>query len=103
MSDSFFRKDKKEPIDEKILEKVKSILIGQLELEPEQIKLESRITEDLGADSLDTVELIMALEESFSIEITDEDAEKMQTVRQVVEYIQKQKPGIQEQKEKNND
>lgn len=103
MSDSFFRKDKKEPIDEKILEKVKSILIGQLELEPEQIKPESRITEDLGADSLDTVELIMALEESFSIEITDEDAEKMQTVRQVVEYIQKQKPGIQEQKEKIND
>lgn len=103
MSDSFFRKDKKEPIDEKILEKVKSILIGQLELEPEQIKLESRITEDLGADSLDTVELIMALEESFGIEITDEDAEKLLIVRQVVEYIQKQKPGIQEQKEKIND
>ena len=89
MPDGFFKKDKKEPIDEKILEKVKAILVEQLELEPDRVNSESHITEDLGADSLDTVELIMALEESFSIEITDEDAEKLLIVRQVVEYLQK--------------
>ena len=100
MSNSFFRKDKKEPIDEKILEKVKSMLVEQLEVAPDKVTLESRIVEDLGADSLDTVELIMALEDAFNLEISDEDAEKLLTVREVVEYLQKKVANKQEQKDR---
>ena len=70
-----------------IEEKVKEIIAEQLGIEPDQIKLESRFVEDLGADSLDVVELIMAFEEAFNIEIPDEDAEKIQTVKDVVDYI----------------
>jgi acyl carrier protein len=68
-------------------EKVKEIIIEQLDVEPDQVTENASFIEDLGADSLDTVELVMALEENFDIEIPDEDAEKIKTVRDAVEYI----------------
>lgn len=70
-------------------EKVKEIIIEQLDVEADQVTDEASFIEDLGADSLDTVELVMALEENFDIEIPDEDAEKIKTVRDAVEYIDK--------------
>ncbi len=71
------------------LEKVKEIVIEQLDVQAEQVTEDASFIEDLGADSLDTVELVMALEENFDIEIPDEDAEKIKTVRDAVEYIDK--------------
>ncbi|HEY7676837.1 MAG TPA: acyl carrier protein [Candidatus Methylomirabilis sp.] len=68
-------------------EKVKKIIVEQLGMEAEEVTLEAKFIEDLGADSLDTVELIMALEEEFGIEIPDEDAEKIVTVKDAIEYI----------------
>jgi len=68
-------------------EKVKEIIVDQLGVDAEQVKMEAKFVEDLGADSLDTVELIMAFEEEFGIEIPDEDAEKIRTVGEAVEYI----------------
>ena len=68
-------------------EKVKEIIAEQLGIEVDQIKPESKFVDDLGADSLDVVELIMAFEEAFDIEIPDEDAEKIQTVKDVIDYI----------------
>ena len=70
-------------------EKVKEIIIEQLDVEADQVTEDASFIEDLGADSLDTVELVMALEENFDIEIPDEDAEKIKTVRAAVEYIDK--------------
>ena len=70
-----------------VLEKVKNVIIDQLNVDEEEITLDSSFIDDLGADSLDVVELIMALEEEFDIEIPDEDAEKVSTVGDVVEYI----------------
>lgn len=70
-------------------EKVKEIIIEQLDVEADQVTEDASFIEDLGADSLDTVELVMALEENFDIEIPDEDAEKIKTVRDAVEYIDK--------------
>lgn len=70
-----------------MFEKVKQIIVDQLGVEESEIKLESSFIDDLGADSLDIVELIMAFEEEFNIEIPDEDAEKIGTVGDVVEYI----------------
>ena len=69
-------------------EKIKSIIAEQLGVKPEEVVPEASFIDDLGADSLDTVELIMALEEEFSIEIPDEDAEKMTTVGDAVRYIE---------------
>ncbi len=69
-------------------EKVKDIIAEQLGVKKEEIKMESSFIDDLGADSLDTVELVMALEEEFGIEIPDEDAEKMTTVGEAVKYIE---------------
>ena len=69
-------------------EKVKSIIAEQLGVKAEEIKPESSFVDDLGADSLDTVELVMALEEEFGIEIPDEDAEKMTTVGDALKYIE---------------
>ena len=77
-------------------EKVKSVVIEQLGVKENEVKSESRFVEDLGADSLDTVELVMAIEEEYGIEIPDEDAEKAKTVGDVVEYINK-KLGVKEQ------
>lgn len=70
-----------------IEERVKKIIAEQLGVNENEITNESSFVDDLGADSLDTVELVMALEEEFSIEIPDEDAEKITTVHQAVEYI----------------
>ena len=71
-----------------VLEKLKGILVDQLDVEEEKITPEASITEDLGADSLDVVDLIMSLEESFSIEIPDEDIENIKTVGDIVKYIE---------------
>ena len=70
-------------------DKVKDIIIDKLGVEEEKIKSEASFVDDLGADSLDTVELIMQLEEEFGIEIPDDDAEKITTVGSAVEYIEK--------------
>ena len=70
-----------------VVEKVSGIISEQLGVKKEEIKLESSFIDDLGADSLDTVEVVMALEEEFGIEIPDEDAEKITTVGQAVKYI----------------
>ena len=69
-------------------DKVKAIIVEQLGVDPEEVSAEASFVNDLGADSLDTVELVMALEESFKIEISDEDAEKIHTVGDAVKYIQ---------------
>ena len=68
-------------------ERVKSLVAEQLGVGAEEIKNESSFIDDLGADSLDTVELVMALEEEFDLEIADEDAEKISTVNEAVDYI----------------
>jgi acyl carrier protein len=69
-------------------EKVKSIIVEQLGVQAEEVKPEASFVDDLGADSLDTVELVMAFEEAFGIEIPDEDAEKIQKVKDAVSYIE---------------
>jgi len=71
-----------------VAEKVKSIIAEQLGVKIEEVKPEASFIDDLGADSLDTVELIMALEEEFSVEIPDEDAEKMTKVGDAIKYIE---------------
>ena len=68
-------------------DKVKEIIVEQLGVDPSEVTLEASFINDLGADSLDTVELVMALEEEFNLEIADEEAEKLDTVGKVVEYI----------------
>ena len=70
-----------------IFEKVRDIVVEQLGVEEDDVKLESAFIDNLGADSLDIVELIMALEEEFEMEISEEDAEKISTVGDVVDYI----------------
>ena len=70
------------------LDKVKEVIIDKLGVEEDKIVSEASFVDDLGADSLDTVELIMQLEEEFGIEIPDEEAEKMTTVKSVVDYIE---------------
>ncbi|PYQ10925.1 MAG: acyl carrier protein [Acidobacteria bacterium] len=69
-------------------EKVKSIIMEQLGVDAEEVTPEASFVNDLGADSLDTVELVMALEEAFKIEISDEDAEKITTVGEAIKYIE---------------
>ena len=70
-------------------ERVKSIIVEQLGVDAEEVTPEASFIEDLGADSLDTVELIMAFEEEFGIEISDDEAEKIKRVKDAVEYIDK--------------
>ena len=70
-----------------ISERIKKIVAEQLGVEEDQVTTEASFMDDLGADSLDTVELVMALEEEFDIEISDEDAEKIQTVKNAIDYI----------------
>ncbi|WP_352419570.1 acyl carrier protein [Proteiniborus sp.] len=71
-----------------VFEKVKKLISEQLDVEESEITLESSFQEDLDADSLDVVELIMAIEDEFDIEISDEEAEKISTVKDAVDYIQ---------------
>jgi acyl carrier protein len=70
-----------------INERIKQIVAEQLGVDEDQVTSEASFMDDLGADSLDTVELVMALEEEFDIEISDEDAEKIQTVHDSIDYI----------------
>ena len=72
---------------DEIEEKVKKIIIEQLEVAPDKVKLEASFSEDLKADSLAVVELVLALEEQFKIEIPDEDTEKIKTVGDAINYI----------------
>lgn len=72
-------------------EKVRKIIVEQLGVSSEEVTLEASFIDDLGADSLDTVELVMALEEEFDMEIPDEDAEKIITVGDAIDYIEKHK------------
>ena len=71
-----------------VFEKVKKILCDQLDLEEEQVTEEAEVIEDLGADSLDIVDLVMTLEEEFDTEIPDEDIENLKTVGDIVKYIE---------------
>jgi acyl carrier protein len=71
-----------------IEDKVKDIIVEQLGVNPEQVTPQAKFIEDLGADSLDTVELVMAFEEEFNVEVPDEEAEKLQTVGDVIKYIE---------------
>ena len=72
-----------------VAEKVKSIIAENLDVDEQEITADASFTEDLGADSLDIVELVMAFEEAFGIEIPDEDAEKITKVKEAVSYIEK--------------
>jgi len=71
-----------------IIDDVKEVVVEQLSVSPDEVKEESKFVEDLGADSLDVVELVMALEEKFDIEIPDEDAEKIATVSDAIKFIE---------------
>ena len=72
-----------------IFETVKEALAKQFEIDPETINIETNLVDDLGADSLDVVELIMSLEDIFGISISDDDASQLYTVRRIVEYLEK--------------
>jgi acyl carrier protein len=72
-----------------MFEKVKSILAQQFELDPESITMDTNLIDDLGADSLDVVELIMSLEDEFGIAISDNDAAQLYTVGRIVDYLEK--------------
>ena len=74
-------------LDMSLFEEIQEIICEQLKAKPEEVKLETSLIEDLAVDSLDTIELVMALEEKFSIEIPDEDAEKIGTVGDAVKYL----------------
>ena len=74
--------------EQSIIERIKKIIVEQLQVSEEQVTPEAKFIEDLGADSLDTVELVMALEEEFGNEIPDEEAEKLQSVKDVIKYIE---------------
>ena len=71
-----------------MLDKIKEVIVDQLGVDADQVTLEANFIDDLGADSLDTVELIMAFEEEFDIEIPDADAEKIRTVQDVVNFVE---------------
>ncbi|RPJ35531.1 MAG: acyl carrier protein [Verrucomicrobiaceae bacterium] len=76
--------------DKSIEARVKDIIVDQLGVNADQVTPEAKFVEDLGADSLDTVELVMAFEEEFDIEVPDEEAEKLQSVGNVIDYITSQ-------------
>ncbi len=75
--------------EKSIEQRVKDIIVEQLGVNADQVTLEAKFIEDLGADSLDTVELVMAFEEAFELEIPDEDAEKIRTVQDAIAYVEK--------------
>ena len=72
-----------------IEEKIRTIIVDQLGVEPDAVKPEASFIEDLGADSLDIVELVMTMEEEFDLTIPDEDAENMKTVKNVIDYVKR--------------
>ena len=72
-----------------LFEKVQAALAQQFEMDPESITMDTNLIDDIGADSLDVVELIMSLEDEFGIAISDEDAAQLYTVRRIVEYLEK--------------
>jgi len=74
-----------------LFDEVKEVIVEQLNVSPDEVKPEAKFVEDLGADSLDVVEMIMAFEEKFEIEIPDSEADKIQTVQDVVNYIEQHK------------
>ena len=74
-----------------LFDEVKAVVVEQLNVNPDEVKEDSKFVEDLGADSLDVVELVMALEEKFDIEIPDTDAEKIVTVKDAMSYIETHK------------
>ena len=74
-----------------LFDEVREVIVEQLNVAPEEVKPEAKFVEDLGADSLDVVEMIMALEEKFEIEIPDSEAERIETVQDVIDYIEKAK------------
>ncbi len=78
-------------MSENIETQVKEIIAAQLSVEPEKVTSDAKFIEDLGADSLDTVELVMAFEDKFGVEVPDEDAEKLKSVADVVAYIEAHK------------
>jgi acyl carrier protein len=71
-----------------LLEDIKEVVVEQLSVNADEVKEDAKFVEDLGADSLDVVELVMALEEKFDIEIPDDEAEKIQTVQDVLNYVE---------------
>jgi acyl carrier protein len=79
---------KEEGVPMAVADRVKSIIVEQLGVDEDEVTLEASFTDDLGADSLDIVELVMAFEEEFGIEIPDEEAEKIGNVKEAVEYIE---------------
>ncbi|MGF6905662.1 acyl carrier protein [Fusobacterium sp. PH5-44] len=74
-----------------MLDKIREIVVEQLGVEPDQVTPEANFVEDLGADSLDTVELVMAFEEEFGVEIPDTEAEKIKTVQDILNYVESHK------------
>ena len=74
-----------------IFDKIKEIIIEQLQVEESEVTMDTNLMKDLSADSLDAVEIIMAIEDEYGIEIPDEDAEKFQTVRDLVKYVEETK------------
>lgn len=79
-----------------VFEKIKTVVVKELGVDSSEVKMESSYADDLGADSLDTVQLVMALEEEFSLEIEDKDAEKLLTIKKTVDYILENFGGISE-------
>ena len=71
-----------------VFDKIKVIIVEQLDVEEDAVTMEASITEDLGADSLDVVDLVMSIEESFDVEIPDEEVENIKTVGDIVKYIE---------------
>lgn len=71
-----------------VFDKIKDIIVEQLDVEEDAVTMEASITDDLGADSLDVVDLVMSIEESFDIEIPDEEVENIKTVGDIVKYIE---------------
>ena len=82
-----------DPKDKPVAERVKEIIVEQLGVNPDQVTNEASFIEDLGADSLDTVEMVLAFEEEFGAEIPDEEAEKLQKVGDVIRYIEEKAQG----------
>ena len=76
-----------------VFEKIREILCNQLDLDPENVTMESTLADDLGADSLDVVDLVMSIEDTFGVEFPDEEIENMKTVGDVVEFIESNTDG----------